>query len=115
MSETKVREAREAPTAEAVLAVLRAHEAELRAAGVTRASIFGSVARGDATPESDVDVLLQFDETSKRQGLAHVGRLMDLQERLATLLGHPVDIASEPMRRASFRERVERDRILAFQ
>jgi predicted nucleotidyltransferase len=38
----------EAITAEQVIATLRAHEAELRAAGIRALSLFGSVARGDA-------------------------------------------------------------------
>ena len=44
----------------AVIAVLREHEGELRRQGVTHAALFGSVARGDATHDSDVDVLVEF-------------------------------------------------------
>ena len=39
---------------DAVLERLRAHEAELKAMGLARVSLFGSVARGEAGPESDV-------------------------------------------------------------
>jgi predicted nucleotidyltransferase len=45
-----------------VLDILRAHEAELRRLGVTHAAVFGSVARGEAGAESDVDVLVDLDE-----------------------------------------------------
>ena len=39
-----------------VVAILRAHEAELREAGIRRLSLFGSVARGDNEADSDVDL-----------------------------------------------------------
>jgi predicted nucleotidyltransferase len=45
-----------------VIAKLREHETELRAAGAERVSIFGSVARGEATEESDLDVLLRISD-----------------------------------------------------
>ena len=45
---------------ERVVRELRAHEADLRALGVARLWLFGSVARGDARPDSDVDVLIDI-------------------------------------------------------
>jgi predicted nucleotidyltransferase len=44
-----------------VLETLKAHEAELRKLGVRHAAVFGSVARGQARPESDIDVLVDLD------------------------------------------------------
>jgi uncharacterized protein len=43
-----------------IIATLRAHEAELRTAGVQSLSLLGSVARGEATEASDVDVLVRL-------------------------------------------------------
>ena len=43
------------------MAALRAHEADLRARGVRHAAVFGSVARGEATARSDVDILIELD------------------------------------------------------
>jgi predicted nucleotidyltransferase len=43
-----------------VIAGLRAHEAELRAAGIDSLAVFGSVARGEATGASDVDVVVRL-------------------------------------------------------
>lgn len=40
-------------------------EAELRALGVSRLAVFGSIARGEARPDSDVDILVQFSPGSK--------------------------------------------------
>jgi predicted nucleotidyltransferase len=45
-----------------VLETLRAHENDLRRLGVSHAAVFGSVARGEAGAESDVDVLVDLDE-----------------------------------------------------
>ena len=44
-----------------VLETLKAHEAELRQFGVRHVAVFGSVARGQARPESDIDVLVDLD------------------------------------------------------
>ncbi len=51
-------------------------------------SVFGSVARGDDTPSSDIDFLVEFDEGSS------LFDLMNLQEALEALLGVPVDVVS---------------------
>ena len=48
----------------AVLETLKAHEAELRSHGVRHAAVFGSVARGQALPTSDIDVLVDLDPDS---------------------------------------------------
>lgn len=75
------------------LEALRARRAELLAlADAYKAEnirVFGSVARGDATESSDVDLLVHF-----RPG-ASLFDLMDLQEDVATLLQSPVDIVSD--------------------
>ena len=44
-----------------VLATLRRYEAELKAAGIVRLSLFGSTARDEASPEPDVDLMAEFD------------------------------------------------------
>jgi predicted nucleotidyltransferase len=44
-----------------VIAKLREYEAELRARGVRHTALFGSVARGSATAESDIDIMLDLD------------------------------------------------------
>src|SRR5271165_6744585 len=52
--------------ADYVIATVRAHEAELRRAGVRHLSLFGSVARGEAADESDVDLLVELDPRHSR-------------------------------------------------
>ena len=55
----------EAMDREQVIATLREHEPGLRAVGVVRLSLFGSTARGDRRPDSDVDLLAAFDATRR--------------------------------------------------
>jgi len=47
--------------ADAVLAILRNNERDLRARGVRRAALFGSVARGDNRPGSDIDIMIEVE------------------------------------------------------
>ena len=96
----------DAPTAEIVIERLRAHETELRSAGISHLALFGSVARGSATPDSDVDLLAELDP-SARVGLF---RLTALERRLAEILGHGVDLVPAPIEQPRLREGVERDR-----
>jgi predicted nucleotidyltransferase len=96
------------------IARLRAHEAELRAAGVDRLAIFGSVARGDATAASDVDVVIRLNSEAARGGFAYFGRLAALAERLGDILGCPVDVVTEPVHKERLRRSIERETMLAF-
>lgn len=97
-------------TAARVIAALRAHEAELRAAGVLRLSLFGSVARGDDEHRSDVDLAAEFDPTARTD----LVRLAALERRMAELLGRRVDLLPEPVEKPRLRANVERDRIRAL-
>jgi predicted nucleotidyltransferase len=97
-------------TAAQVLATLRAHEAELRAAGIRRLSLFGSVARGDAAPDSDVDLAAELDPAA-RIGLF---ALAALERRLGELVGRPVDLLPEPVEKPRLRRNIEKDRLRAF-
>jgi predicted nucleotidyltransferase len=73
--------------------------------GVTRLALFGSVARGDAVAESDIDVLVAFDgpATSKR----YFGVLFYLED----LLGRSVDLVTEKALRAELRPHIEREAV----
>jgi uncharacterized protein len=99
---------------EEVLATLRAHEAELRDAGVLTLSVFGSVARDDAGVASDVDVLVRLDEAVRRSGFRYFGQLATLGERLRDMLGAEVDVVAEPVRKEHLRRAIARDRVIAF-
>ena len=96
--------------AEHVIATIRAHEAELRRAGIRHVSLFGSVARGDAVEESDVDLVVDLDPEA-RIGLFALGAL---ERRLAELVGRPVDLLPEPIEKPRLRAKIDRDRRHAF-
>lgn len=55
------------------IAELRTHAAELRRLGVARAGLFGSTARGEAGPDSDLDILIQLDPDARLDVYAYVG------------------------------------------
>ncbi|HEU4696746.1 MAG TPA: nucleotidyltransferase domain-containing protein [Sphingomicrobium sp.] len=95
---------------EQVIARLKAHERELRAAGVIHLSLFGSVARGEARPDSDIDLLVKLD---RNRGI-DLFELGGLNIRLQDLLGAAVDLITEPVRRPHLQERIDRDRVLVF-
>jgi predicted nucleotidyltransferase len=96
--------------AESMIATLRSHETELRQAGVRRLSLFGSVARGDAEADSDVDIAIEFDPAAKMDLI----RLVALERLLGNTLGRPVEILPEPVENPRLRANVERDRRIAF-
>jgi uncharacterized protein len=95
------------------IAVLRAHEAELRATGVVPLALCGSVARGETTAH-DVDIAVWLDERFSRRGLDFFSRLDDLEGQLAGILGCEVDVVEEPVRGASFQKEIDRDRAVAL-
>jgi uncharacterized protein len=88
-----------------VLAILSAHEPELRRHHVATLSVFGSVARGEARPDSDVDILVEFQTPV---GLFTVFRLQryleELLQRRVQLVER--DAVLEPLRERIYREAV---------
>jgi len=93
-----------------VLTKLRECEPELKAAGIMRLSLFGSVARGDASSESDVDLMAEFDPARKFSLLD----MVHLENRLTDILGARVELTSARALKERIRERVSREAVLAF-
>lgn len=85
--------------------LLGEHRDELNALDVPAFSIFGSAARNDARPMSDVDLLVEFD------GAATFDRCMDLQEFLSDLFRCPADLLTERVVRPELRERNGREAV----
>lgn len=96
------------------IAALRAHEPELRAAGIVSLSVFGSVARGDARDDSDLDVVVRLSAEASRGGFAYFGRLNAIAERLRAIVGRPVDVVAEPVRQERLRRAIAQEATLAF-
>ncbi|HEY0077206.1 MAG TPA: nucleotidyltransferase family protein [Pyrinomonadaceae bacterium] len=73
--------------------------------GASNVRVFGSVARGEAKPESDVDLLV--DVTSQTSSWFPAGLILDLEK----LLGRRVEIVTERALREDLREQVLREAI----
>jgi predicted nucleotidyltransferase len=72
------------------LETLRRSETALRARGVRRAALFGSVARGENRPGSDIDIMVEIDPDAHITVFDYVG----LKEYIAGLFDGPVDVVS---------------------
>jgi hypothetical protein len=80
-----------------LLEKLRAAVPEIREKfGVKRIGVFGSAARGEARPESDVDVLVEFDDPA-------FDRYMELKFYLEDLFGRPCDLVLDESLKESLR------------
>jgi len=90
-----------------VLDIIAAHRDELQELGIGALSVFGSVARGEATDSSDIDLLVEF---SRPVGLFHFARV---RRRLSELLGAPVDLVTTKALRDEMRDRVMKEAIRA--
>lgn len=74
-------------TKTALLELLKKHESEIRAFGVKRVGLFGSFVRNEPTPESDVDLLVEF-----APGKKTFHNFMELGFFLEDLFGRKVDL-----------------------
>lgn len=83
-----------------ILETLSRHRPEFNAMGVRRLAVFGSVARGEDRPDSDVDILVEFD---RPVGLFE---FLDVKELLEALLGRSVDLATPEALRPQMRGRI---------
>ncbi len=101
-------------TPEQAATALRASESELKALGVSSASIFGSVARGESRPESDVDIAVRLTDHFSEGGFAHFGKMEELREMLARMLNCKVDLVEEPVKKQRLQAEIDRDRVFAF-
>ena len=88
-----------------VLTILEAHRHDLESFGVESLRLFGSVARGEASQDSDIDLLVSFRRTPSFSGY------MKLRIFLEDLLGAKVDLITESGLRESVRPFVEREAI----
>lgn len=92
------------------LAKLRAHEGELRGFGATHAAVFGSVARGEATAASDVDVLVDLDDR-RPMGIFEYARL---KLCINEILNGSTDVVNRRTLKPLLRESILRDAVNAF-
>jgi hypothetical protein len=91
-----------------VLAIIAAHREQLQKMGVKSLDLFGSVARDEARPDSDVDFLVEF---NRAVGLFE---FIEVRLYLQDILGCSVDMGTEDALREHLREPVLKDVIRAF-
>jgi uncharacterized protein len=96
-------------TSKEVVDTLTAHRDEWEAFHVKSLAVFGSVARDEATEQSDVDVLVEF-EPEARVGLFE---FIDLQHYLSDLLKRRVDLATPEALRKEMKPQILREAIYA--
>lgn len=91
-----------------VIARIRSHAGELhKRFGVTSIDVFGSFARGEQTPDSDVDLIVEVAEPS-------LDTVFGAEERLTELLGRKADAGSFKTLRPRVQPYVERERVVVW-
>ena len=91
-----------AQTREEIIELLRSHQRELKDFGVEGISLFGSAARGTLESQSDVDMVVQFSETTYR-------RFVGLKSFLESVFGRNVDLLTPHAVQGRLKEEIERD------
>jgi len=94
-------------TREQIIQQLKKHKGELDAFGVRSLSLFGSVARGEERPDSDIDILVDFERIG---GLFEFVRLKNFLEQT---LNKPVDLVTPDALKPQLREKILQESIHA--
>lgn len=93
-----------------IIATLKAAEPELRKRGIRHAALFGSVARGEERPDSDIDILVEFEPGEEGSIYDYVR----LKEYVAQLFEGPVDVIDREALKPHLRAPAARDTVYAF-
>jgi predicted nucleotidyltransferase len=95
---------------EDALRILRQHKPELRARGVYRAAVFGSVSRGEARDESDLDILIELDRAAHLTVFDYVA----IKRIVADLFSGRVDVVNAAALKPAVGRSAGRDAVYAF-
>jgi uncharacterized protein len=93
-------------SAASILNVVRAHQGDFRRLGVRRLGLFGSAARGQATKDSDLDFLVEFDRKT-------FDGYMEVKELLERLFQRPVDLVIAEAVKPQLRDRILQETVYA--
>lgn len=78
---------------------------------ILKAWVFGSYARGEQTPDSDVDILVDFDP-NENFGLFKIVAIID---SLKQILGKEIDLVDRNQVFPAFQKNIEKDKILIYE
>lgn len=92
-----------------VMATLRAHATELRHLGIAHLFLFGSVARDEAGPASDVDLFFDFDDPR-----FSAIELLRAKSRVEQILSAEADIITRASLHPRLRQDIERSAVQVF-
>ena len=94
---------------EEVIVQLRRHEADLKRLGVEHLYLFGSIARGDATADSDIDLFFDYEK-----GKLGLFELMDVKAFASSILGRTTDIMTRDSLHKTLRQSIEATALRVF-
>jgi len=83
-----------------VIDILSAHAQELRSCGLKSVALFGSTARDEAAPDSDIDLLVEFD------GSIGMFRYLRVRRYLSGLLGADIDLVTHAALRSEMKDSI---------
>lgn len=93
-----------------IIEKLKACEADLRARGVVHAALFGSRARGDNRPDSDIDIMVEIAPDFPMDVFQYVGVVHAIED----LFPLRVDVSNRIAQKSHVRPTAERDAVYAF-
>jgi len=81
---------------------------------ISRMAVFGSTVRGEATSQSDVDLLITLKPSNARPKLG-LFKLMEIEENLNRELGRPVDLVAEDSLSPYIRPYIEKEKVVIYE
>ena len=92
------------------LSRLQQHQEHLRALGLAHLSLFGSTARGESGPTSDLDLAVTLADDARIDLFA----LAAIKTQVSDVLGTAIDMVVEPTRNPRLQAAIDRDRVHVF-